>query len=164
MNAQGEPVNKSILVFAPDERHARQMAQRWAYERGWIGVKISLESATGAPLPPVRGAAQSRWWANISGHMRVNAHEARAWVGAEERKVGMRVRTRVPGENWAGGTRHIMPPLSVGGITRRVGRGPSLRVSFPALPGHTFVYSPSGLEDADHPIDPRAPTDTWPWM
>lgn len=153
MSAQGELVAGSLIVFAPDAARAREVARADAYALGWAQVRIELEQMSGGPYPPVRGLVQYHWLARIKAVRRVSGDRLNAWEQAGRLsgriKPGARVRTLVGGENWSGGTRHIMPSGSIGVVRRRVGRGPYLRVCFPQVPARTFVYSPDGLEIAD---------------
>jgi hypothetical protein len=148
----GEAVSGTLIVIAPDEPRARALARGDAYEHGWAQVRVTLTPMPwgGIPAPLTKGLPQSRWMAHLTGQKRVSApSNTWAWSYATHVKAGARVRTRTSGENWAGGTRHTMPPGSVGVIIRRVGRGPHVRVAFPEVPGRTFIYSPDSLEFLD---------------
>jgi hypothetical protein len=143
-------------AFAPDPRTAAIKGRRYAYQAGFIGLRvISVEV-----MP--RNPNYKRLLAHIHYYrVTIEASERRIpdhgsldhgynsliwswWDGAVDLCKGVNVRTGVIGADYADGRRHEMPVGSVGVVVKRI--RPYVRVSFPEVPGHSFLYAHEDVE------------------
>lgn len=135
----------SRLVFAVvsqrDARAAATLARRQAYAEGWVGLRVCSTEELGQKTR--RG-----WLVTLEAaeyRLGVRSCVALEQFRHEHWTDGTRVRTKKPGIDYSGGRRHVMTARSQGVVVGR--RGANLRVAFPILPGHSFLYVPDDLEE-----------------
>jgi hypothetical protein len=147
----GQPRHFIITVSGMDRTAAIGAARSRVYSQGWIKTHVAnvevIDIPVFAGIPPTKQKTIPgfRITIEVAERRGGEGHAVFSWLpGLWRLPRGAQVRTRVPGYNYVGGARHTMPAGSLGVIRSRI--GPNLRVEFPEVPGHTFIYAPQGLE------------------
>jgi hypothetical protein len=130
-----------------DARKAAILGRRLAYARGWAGLKVT----SAVELPQPANSQQRHFRVTIMATERrvgnqwsavmawTRGGRALAWM-----LIGNQVRTKAPGIDYTGGSRHVIPAEVEGVIVGH--RYPNLLIGFPELPGRRILYAPQDLE------------------
>jgi hypothetical protein len=128
-------IELAYRVLADNARQAAIKGRARAYDDGLVGLRVGEVTSLGQS---VRG---TRWL------VEVEATTIRFWALDRGRRLwpnGTKVRSLLTGFDYSGGQHHEMPAKSLGQVVGR--RGPNVRVAFPELPGHSFLYASQDLE------------------
>lgn len=143
-------------AFAEDERRAAIKARRYAYQAGWVGLRvISVEVMPRNPHYKKLLAHIHYYRVAIEVNVRRVPDHGNldhgyvsliwSWRGeAGDLRKGVIVHTLAVGIDYSDSQRHEMPIGSLGVIVKR--SAPYVRVSFSELPGHSFMYAHPDVE------------------